>query len=326
MPIILNEDLPCCHTLMREGVNVRLEQDTKHGPLRIGVLNLMPNKAITEGHIARVLSEGESEVLPVWLKLDGHAPTNASQAHMDAHYISWREAGHLDGIIITGAPVEHLPFSQVSYWDELVEAFDALVNDATPALLICWAAQALLHHRHGLQKQPYAQKKLGLYAQYIVRDDALLKGILHGFDTPVARNTYVPTAAIEQVKQLAILAASDESGVYLAREKASPHYYVFNHLEYTPDTIVEEYFREVNAGVAQPLPHRYFPHNDSSQMPAHAWKSNALRFHTNWLKLCADASFTTLMTFENERTYHDDSLNHSWLPAHRRTTRAKARA
>ncbi len=289
MPIILPRALPAYNLLLQEGYNVLAREEAVNTSVRIGLINLMPGKETTEAHFARVLSHTLAPVELVLLTLSSHTSRHVSPEHMHAFYAPWTEARNmpLHGTIITGAPVEHLEYEQVDYWQEMAAILDWLRSSSIPALFICWAAQAAIYHYYGARKQSLPHKQLGLFPHRTVQPDPLLRGFNDVFDVPVARNTEIPRAALAALPEVDILSESDLSGVYIAHDRNKPFYYVFNHLEYTSDTIVEEYFRELRDGKTAPLPYNYFPAEDPQENPLNRWRSHASLLYSNWVHQCS---------------------------------------
>lgn len=289
MPVILPSDLPAYALLLEEGYSVLRREETGGAPVRIGLLNLMPNKEITEAHFARVLSHTLAPVEMALLKLSSHEPQNVSPEHMQSFYTPWQQARDkpLHGIIVTGAPVEHLRYEEVGYWPEMRGLLDWIRQSGIPALFICWAAQAAIYHYYGAEKTELPSKALGLFPHRAVKPDALLRGFDDIFDVPVSRHTEIPRAALAALPEVDILSESDLSGVYIARDRAQPLYYVFNHLEYTSDTIMQEYFRDLRAGKPVPLPYNYFPAEDPRKNPLNLWRSHASLLYSNWVQQCS---------------------------------------
>ncbi len=285
MPILLPPELPAFSILQAEGYDVQPSTTGKQRT-RIGLVNLMPVKQTTEHHFARVLSHSLTPVELVLLKLKDHQSKNTPAEHLEQFYRNWQERqdSPLDGVIVTGAPVEHLPFQEVTYWQELQALFDWLREKRIPSLFICWGAQAALHHYVGLEKHTLPHKALGLFPHHIRHPSPLLLGFDDEFGVPVARNTEVRAEDIAQHAELTILSDSHLSGVYVVQHKTLPHFYVFNHLEYTSDTIVEEYFREIQQGKNQPVPYNYFPDGNPKNQPLNRWRSHAALLYSNWVR------------------------------------------
>jgi homoserine O-succinyltransferase len=290
MSILLHPDLPASRSLAAEGVSVAavpsgFAADT--APLRIALVNLMPNKVQTETQFARVLAVSP---LPVELTLvlpDSYRPTHVSAGHLDAFYRRFGEvAGEgFDGVIVTGAPIETLPFEEVSYWPELRRIFDWARQTTRSTFAVCWAGQAALQHFHGVPKHPLAEKKFGIYAHRVLRPNSpLLRGLGSEFLTPVSRHTEVRADDIPQHAGLDLLADSPEAGLCLVADTHLRLVCMFNHLEYDAGTLREEYLRDVKLGRAIKLPANYFPGDDPQSSPQARWAGAAQRLFGNWLE------------------------------------------
>lgn len=290
MPILLPPSLEASDVLKSEGYDVRNLDEANRlelPRLKIGLLNLMPKKETTEHHFARVLTHPTLNIELVLLHLRGHESRHVRYNHLHRYYHHWQTAIPLglDGFLVTGAPVEHLPFEQVGYIDELHAVFDWLKAKRLPSLFVCWGGQAAAHYFCGLEKVMLHEKCLGLF-EHSAAPHPLFEGIEDGFQVPVGRNTETPLEAITSHSDISLISSSEEgSGAFAVEHKSLPHHYVFNHFEYTAETISEEYWREVNKGIPQPMPHNYFENENSSTPPKHHWRKNAERFYHNWLEV-----------------------------------------
>lgn len=259
--------------------------------LRIGLLNLMPEKKIAERQFARMLNASplDTQLLP--LKLASHAPRHCETAYMDKVYqLATREkVASLDGLIITGAPVEHLDFADVDYWCELSGLLDSLKVLDVQTLFICWAAQAALYRYYGIAKHRLAQKAFGVFPQYVFEPGCdLVAGIDRKFPTPVSRHTTTHTMDILQHRPLRLVAGSHQSGPALIDDRDTNSTYMFNHLEYESDTLQQEYLRDLrkqDAMVAQPDKKRLAP---PASIDERSWEPSARRFFVNWLARMGD--------------------------------------
>ena len=293
MPILLSKSLPAYQKLKTEGYAVLAREEGYQPDIRIALLNLMPNKETTEAHFARVLSHTLACVELVFLSLETHQPKTASHKHMAEFYQNWNQVDlhSMQGIILTGAPVEHLPYEKVYYWHEISHILTHIRSLNRPVLYICWAAQAALYHYYSVNKKPLKHKCLGLFPHRIKQADPLLCGFDDVFGVPVARQTEISEQDLKKTQQIDILSDSELSGIYIARDRNFPGYYAFNHLEYTSDTIVEEYFREIQNGKNAPLPYDYFPQENTEHIPLNRWRSHAALFYSNWIHLCGKSIF-----------------------------------
>ncbi|KKW92128.1 MULTISPECIES: homoserine O-succinyltransferase [Sphingobium] len=285
MPIKIADDLPARRTLEAEGVDVMREVDAVRQdirPLRIALLNLMPNKISTETQLARLLGATPLQVELTLVRISDHVSRNTSADHMASFYRPWTDVRdeRFDGFIITGAPVETLPFEEVSYWDELRAIFDWTQTHVHRSLSICWAAQAALHHFHGVEKHALERKAFGVFRHHNhVPSSPWMRGFSDDFCVPVSRWSEVRRADIPEGRGLQILAESDESGLCLIGDPGRGFLHMFNHLEYDTLTLADEYARD---GAGQ-LPAHYFPGDDPAQPPLNHWRSHAHLLFGNWI-------------------------------------------
>lgn len=290
MSIVLPKGLPAHDTLLQEGIDVRGQADpfgwTRPGNLRIALLNLMPMKPVTETQFARLLGAGPYDVDLTLLLPDGYAPKTVPPAYLRRFYRRWSEVRDwtFDGLIVTGAPVETLPFHAVLYWNQLTEILDWTQTHVTNSFHICWAAQAALQHFHGVPKHPLPRKAFGVY-RHRVRNWGvpLMRGFGAELPIPVSRHTEVRAGDLPRGRGLTVLADSPETGVALIADRPRRAYYMFNHLEYDADTLAREYRRDVALGKAIDLPANYFPENDSTCAPRNIWSASARLMFRNWL-------------------------------------------
>ncbi|MGF1553395.1 MAG: homoserine O-succinyltransferase [Paracoccaceae bacterium] len=289
MPIRLPADLPAFRTLSEEGVMVMAEalaerQDIR--PLRIALLNLMPDKISTETQIARLVGATPLQVELTLVAMSDHVPKNTAASHMEAFYRPFREIAELkfDGVIITGAPVELLPFEAVGYWDELTAIFDWTQTNAHATFAICWGAQAMLHHFHGVPKRALAKKAFGCY-RHRNRAPAhpYLRGFSDDFTVPVSRWTETRAEELPEGRGLQLLMSAPETGPCLVDDPTHRALYMFNHIEYDTDSLRVEYERDRARGVEIDPPRHYFPGDDPSRPPENRWRSHAFLLFGNWL-------------------------------------------
>ena len=292
MPIKIPNQLPATETLSRENIFVMTEtraitQDIR--PLQILLLNLMPTKVDTETQLARVLGNTPLQIELELIAPSDHVSKNTSQAHMLAFYKSFAEVKdrRFDGLVITGAPVELLPFEEVDYWEELCEIMEWSKTHVHSTLHICWGAQAGLYYHYGIQKHILERKLFGVF-EHTVEDPnyILFRGFDDRFMVPHSRNTTVLRQDIEAVEGLKVLAASPEAGVYAVKNEGSSQVFLMGHLEYDRDTLKREYLRDVKAGVDIQLPKHYFPNDDPSRDPVVTWRSCGHLLYANWLNYC----------------------------------------
>lgn len=292
MPIRISQDLPAYQILQNENIFVmthdRAEQQDIR-PLKILILNIMPKKIETETQILRLLSNTPLQVDIELMHVASHVSKNTSLSHLETFYTTFGEIKdkHYDGMIITGAPVEHLPYEQVDYWDEICQIMEWSKTHVFSALHICWAAQAGLYYHFGIPKYPLAQKMFGIFPHVVeVEHSLLLKGFDECFYVPHSRNTEVRRADIEQVSQLEILTSSPMSGVHIVANKNGRQYFITGHSEYDRDTIAQEYFRDRDKGIDIQIPYHYFPEDDPTRTPRVTWRCHANLMFSNWLNYC----------------------------------------
>ncbi len=296
MSIILPEGLPAAERLRAEGIEVL----SAHGvrpratrTLQVALVNLMPTKDRTETQIARLLGGAEAPVELTLVLPEGYRPKTAPAAHIRSFYQRFGEVSHrrFDALIVTGAPVEHLPFEAVDYWDGLREIFDWSQANVGRGYYICWAAQAALKHFHGIDKSPLAEKRFGLFRHHIRQPRAaLFQGIGQDIRIPVSRHTEVSRGDLAGGKGLVVLADSTEAGPGLVADPGRRALYMFNHWEYDDDTLVAEYERDQAAGQAIAPPAGYTQDGEGRlRLPVNPWRAPARRFFRNWLSLAGAA-------------------------------------
>ena len=289
MPIKIPNALPAAQTLAEENIFVMTEtramtQDIR--PLKIMLLNLMPTKIDTETQLSRLLGNTPLQVELTLVKTKSHESKNTPEEHMLAFYKEFDEFRdtNFDGLIITGAPVEHLPFEEVDYWDELCEIMEWSKTHVHSTFHICWGAQAGLYYHFGVGKQPLPEKMFGVFPHK--RDyerSILLRGFDEIFMVPHSRHTTVDRAEIEKVPELRILASSDEAGVYAIATKNGRQIFITGHSEYDALTLEREYKRDVAAGKPIAVPKNYYPGDDPEKKPIVSWRSHANLLYSNWL-------------------------------------------
>ena len=289
MPIKVPNELPAVKTLADENIFVMTDtraitQDIR--PLKILVLNLMPKKTETETQLSRLLGNSPLQVELELIHTKTHQSKHVTQEYLLAFYKTFDDVKHrkFDGMIITGAPVEKIPFEEVEYWDELCEIMEWSKTHVTSTFHICWGAQAGLYYHYGLKKRDLGEKLFGIYkhkAEY--KKSILLRGFDDEFSVPHSRYTTVLREDIEKVPQLKILASSPEAGVYITTTENGKQIFVTGHSEYDPDTLKNEYLRDVNAGIDIKVPKNYFPDDDPAKEPIVSWRSHANLLYSNWL-------------------------------------------
>lgn len=289
MPIRIPDQLPAREVLVREGVAVMDEKTARRQdirPLQIGLLNLMPNKIRTETQFARLIGSSPLQVELSLVRIGGHRARNTAEDHLIAFYQTWEEVAdrRFDGFIITGAPIELLPFEEVTYWDELTRILDWTRTHVHSSFFICWGAMAAAYHFHGVPKHTLAAKAFGVYEHHNrAPASPFLAGFSDDFAVPVSRWTEVRAADIPPDSGLEMLMESDETGPCLLAEKEGNRLYMFNHIEYDSTSLKEEYDRDIAAQVPIAVPHNYYPGNDPSQKPLNRWRSHAHLLFGNWI-------------------------------------------
>lgn len=286
MAIILPADLPAAATLRDEGVAVLERPDATRRTLQVALINLMPDRPTTETQFARLLGSASLDVALTLAIPDSHDPKTTPAAHIHRFYRRWSEIvdRRFDGLIVTGAPVEHLPFTGVHYWPELTRVFDWARTRLRGSYYVCWAAQAALKHFHDAEKHALAEKAFGVFPQRVtVGGAALMRGLGEMFPTPVSRHTEVRCAEIPWRHGLLPLAASPRSGLCLAEDRPNRAVYMFNHLEYDAGTLRDEFLRDRSAGKPAGIPVNYFPEDDPARAPQNVWRPFAHLLFRNWL-------------------------------------------
>ena len=289
MPLNLPDKLPAIELLKQENIFVIDNSRATHQdirPLRIVVLNLMPLKITTETDLIRLLSNTPLQVEISLMKVKSHTSKNTPVEHMRAFYRDFElmRDEKFDGMIITGAPVEHMDFEEVAYWDEISEIFSWARTHVTSTLYICWAAQAGLYHHYGVPKYKLDKKMFGIFEH---RTNNPLLPIFRGFDdvfyVPHSRHTEVRREDILKVKELDLISESDESGVYMVMARGGREIFVTGHSEYSPLTLDTEYRRDLDKGLPIDMPVNYYRDNDPSKGPLVRWRAHANLFFQNWL-------------------------------------------
>lgn len=263
---------------------VAIRQDIR--PMRIGLLNLMPNKIRTELQIARLVGASPLQVEFTLVRVGGHTPKNTSAEHLLSFYNTWEEVKdqHFDGFIITGAPVETLEFSDVTYWNEIEQILDWTATNVHSTMNICWGAMAAIWHFHRVPKYVLDTKAFGVY-RHNNRNPAspYMNGFSDDFMIPVSRWTECRAEDVEKVPGLEILMNSKDTGLCIVHERKGNRLYVFNHIEYDSTSLAEEYFRDLDAGKPIQIPYNYFPENDPTKPPMNRWRSHAHLLFGNWI-------------------------------------------
>ena len=289
MPIRVQNDLPVKEILEQENIFVMDEHRAMHQdirPIKIGLLNLMPLKEDTELQILRSLSNTPLQVDVVFVNVSSHKSKNTSTSHLNKFYVSFEEIKdqRFDGFIITGAPVDQMPFEEVDYWEELKEIMEWTKTHVTSTMHLCWGAQAGLYYHYGIEKVQLDEKVFGVFEHRVKnRKTPLVRGFDDVFYAPHSRHTTVPTEAIESEEQLIILAESEEAGVFLTMSLDGKQIFVMGHPEYDRVTLNNEYMRDKNKGLEISLPKNYYPDDNFENRPLLTWRSHANNLYTNWV-------------------------------------------
>ena len=289
MPIKISNELPAYRTLTEENIFVMTEtrattQDIR--PLRIAIVNLMPTKIDTETQLLRLLGNTSLQVETELVKMRSHVSKNTSAEHLTAFYKTFPEIceQNFDGMIITGAPVEQMPFEEVEYWEELCEIMEWSKTHVHSTFHICWGAQAALYYHFGIPKVPLEKKLFGVFAHKAERKNyILLRGFDDVFMAPHSRHTTVRREDLENCPALKILASSEEAGAYVMITENGRQVFVMGHSEYDPRTLEREYLRDKNAGLPIEVPVNYYPNDDDTQEPMVTWRAHAHLLFSNWL-------------------------------------------
>jgi homoserine O-succinyltransferase len=289
MPITLPETLPAFDVLKGEGVMVMsperaARQDIR--PLRIGLLNLMPKKIQTENQFARLIGATPLQIDLQLIRMTEHQTRNTAAEHMETFYRPFQEVKDekFDGLIITGAPIEHLPFDEVTYWDELCEVFDWTQTHVQSTFGVCWGGMAMINHFHGVKKHMLPKKAFGCFRhRNLAPTSPFLRGFSDDFVIPVSRWTEMRQDEIDARPGLTTLLGSEEVGPCLVEDAGHNALYIFNHFEYDSDTLKQEYDRDVDNGTPINVPLNYYPDDDPAMPPLNRWRSHAHLLYGNWI-------------------------------------------
>ncbi len=289
MPIKIPSTLPARSVLEGENIFVMTEeravsQDIR--PLKILILNLMPTKIVTETQLLRLLGNSPIQVEIELIKTATYSPKNTPSEHLLTFYTTFDKIKNkkYDGMIVTGAPVEHMDFEQVAYWDELCEIIDWAKDNVYSSLYICWGAQAALYHNYSIEKIILDKKLFGIFEHKVCcPNHPLMRGFDDVFLAPHSRHTAINSKQLAQVPNLNVLAASDIAGEYIIHDPNQRSFYITGHSEYDSDTLAKEYYRDISNGLVIDLPYNYFPGNDPAKPPKLTWRAHSTLLFNNWL-------------------------------------------
>lgn len=289
MPIRVQNDLPVKEILEQENIFVMDEHRATHQdirPIKIGLLNLMPLKEDTELQILRSLSNTPLQIDVIFVNVSSHVSKNTSTSHLNKFYVPFSEIKNqnFDGFIITGAPVEQMPFENVDYWEELVEIMEWTKTHVMSTLHLCWGAQAGMYYHYGIDKVQMDKKMFGVFSHKVMnRKTPLVRGFDDVFMAPHSRHTEVPMDVVRADKRITVLAESDEAGLFLAMAESGRQIFVMGHPEYDRVTLDGEYKRDLSKNLPIEMPKNYYPDNDPTKRPLLSWRATANNLYTNWL-------------------------------------------
>ncbi len=289
MPIKIPDSLPAARTLESENVFIMTEHRALHQdirPLKIAIVNIMPTKIDTETQLLRLLGNTPLQVEVELIQMATHVSKNTSAEHLLKFYKTFEDikTERFDGLIITGAPVEKMPFEEVTYWDELCSIMDWAKTNVYSTLYICWGAQAGLYHKFGIDKRLLPKKLSGIYHHYpLDKRHPLTRGFDDDFCAPHSRYTETPIEEIRKNPDLMILAESTEAGAYIVTDRDCRNIFITGHAEYSRSTLANEYNRDVLKGIDPDVPVNYFPDDDPTKKPIFTWKSHSSMLYANWL-------------------------------------------
>ena len=289
MPLTIPVNLPAVNLLKQENIFVMDSQRASSQdirPLKLVILNLMPLKIMTETDLIRLLSNSPLQIEIDFMKISGHISKNTPIEHMEEFYkeFSLIKEENYDGMIVTGAPVEQLEFTDVSYWNELTEIFKWARTHVTSTMYICWAAQAALNYFYNIPKYALPEKMFGVFSHSVYnRQNPIFRGFDDEFFAPHSRHSEIRREDIENNPELDILSESEDAGVYMVMARKGREIFITGHSEYSPNTLKDEYFRDKNKGLDIQIPRNYFPNDDTTRDPQVKWRAHANLLFSNWL-------------------------------------------
>jgi homoserine O-succinyltransferase len=314
MPIKIPDQLPALSILDNENIFVMSENraaSQEIRPMQVAILNLMPNKIETEVQILRMLSNTPLQVNIEFIRIHKNISKNTPEEHLENFYHLFDDIKHkqYDGLIITGAPLALLDYSQVKFWDKICEVFDWAEKNVTSTMFSCWAAHAALYHHYGLNRHLRKEKLSGVFTHKTLDDkEELTRGFDENFNVPHSRYGYIDKADYESIPGIQILAESDEAGVYLAASKNKQQVYLTGHPEYDTSTLHEEYLRDSSKGDNVALPKNYYQDDDAQKSPIGSWRSHGSLLYTNWLNYYVYQMTPYKLDASNMRAIHPDTV------------------
>ena len=288
MPVIIPEALPATETLTNEQIFVMHEQRAHAQdirPLKLAIVNLMPTKIVTETQLLRLIGNTALQVEVDLIRMASHESKHVSAEHLQTFYKDFEDIKNskYDGMIVTGAPVEHMSFQEVNYWDELKLIFDFADKNVFSTMFICWGAQAAMHYYYDVPKYPLPEKRFGVFEHNVLVKRPIVRGFDDVFFAPHSRHTEFRAEDIEKVNDVEIIARSGEAGVYLVASKDGRRVFVSGHCEYDPLTLDAEYRRDLSQGKPIQVPKNYYPNDDDTKPPVVRWRSHGNLLFANWL-------------------------------------------
>lgn len=284
MAVILDSTLPSGRRLADAGMPV-LTPDQACADITIGLLNLMPNREDTEYDFFQLLAPAPLNIRPVLVKTATHVPRHPEPQYVAEHYRIWDDIDitALDGLIVTGAPLDFVDFRNVDYWHEMTRILDCTMTRQLPTLYVCWGAYAAMYHRYGVVMEHYPQKLHGIFhVQKAIDPDGILDGLPQSFPVPFSRFATWGVSAAE-CPDIITVARNHRAGIYIARDRHAPHYYITGHVEYDALTLHREYCRDSLKGMNPPLPENYYPNDNPEALPTATWRQWGLKIFSNWL-------------------------------------------
>ena len=314
MPIKIPDQLPALSILDNENIFVMSDQraiSQEIRPMQVAILNLMPNKIETEVQILRMLSNTPLQVNIEFVRIHANESKNTPTEHLENFYCLFDDIKHkqYDGLIITGAPLALLDYSQVSFWDKICEVFDWAEKNVTSTMFSCWAAHAALYHHYGLNRHLRKQKLSGVFQHYpLDSKESLTRGFDEFFNVPHSRYGYIEKSDYESIDELKILAESKEAGVYLVASENKQQVYLTGHPEYDTTTLHEEYLRDRKNNADAALPENYYKNNDATNLPIGSWRSHGSLLFTNWLNYYVYQITPYKLDASNIQAIHPDTV------------------